>query len=101
MLLFYLSWMFYNHFIATLYHFVKLTYGNSTQCQLMFLACFLHRKKSIPNGVQTQQNFLEIFFGPEDIQWAKEVPKGCPEGGTTYLDTPRGPGAPWWVVLPS
>jgi hypothetical protein len=26
MLLFYHSWMFYNHFIATLYHFLGLTY---------------------------------------------------------------------------
>ena len=61
-------------------------------------ACFLHRRKSIANGVQTQQNFLEIFFGPEDIQWAKEIQEGCPEGGTTHLGVPGGPSVPSWVV---
>src|SRR3990170_7320555 len=88
MLLYYHSWMFYNHFIATLYHFLGLTYRHSAQCQLLFSACFLHRRKSIPNGVQTRRNFLWIFFGPEDIQWAKEVPKRDPEC------PPRWPPAP-------
>jgi hypothetical protein len=46
----------------------------------MFFPCFLLRRKSIPNGVQTQQNFLEIFYGPEGTTWAEEVPEGCPEG---------------------
>src|SRR3989337_2871075 len=80
MLLYYHSWMFYNHFIATLYHFLGLTYCHSAQCQLLFFACFLLRRKSIPNGVRTQRNFLEIFSGPEDTCWAKEVPEGGSEG---------------------
>ena len=65
MLLYYQPWMFYNHFIVILYHFLVLTYWHSANCQLLFFACFLHRKKSISNGVQTQRNFTKIFFGPE------------------------------------
>ena len=45
-----------------------------------------------------QRNFLWIFYGPEDIQWARAAPGGCPEGGTTHLGAPGGPGAPWWVL---
>ena len=66
-----------------------------------FLLVFLHRMKSIPNGVQMQQNFLWNFYGPEDIQWAGEAPVGCLEGGTTHQGTPGPPSAPWWVLLPS
>ena len=98
MLLYYHSWMFYNHFIATLYHFLGLTYWRSAQCQLLFFACFLLRRKSISNGVQTPRNILENFYGPEHPGWAREVPEGCPEGGTTHLGAPGGQGAPWWVV---
>ena len=80
MLLYYHSWMFYNHFIATLYHFLGLTYWHNAQCQLLSFACFLLHRKSISNGVQTQQNFLEIFFGLEDTSRDKEVPEGAPRG---------------------
>ena len=38
------------------------------------------------------------FFGPEDIQWAKEVLKREPEVGTRHQGAPGGPGVPWWVV---
>src|SRR3989337_3496333 len=100
MLLYYHSWMFYNHFIATLYHFLGLTYRHSAQCQLLFFACFLLRRISVPNGVQMQRNFLEIFSGPEDTQWAKEVPEGRPEVGTTHQGVPGGPGAPRGAVPP-
>ena len=62
MLLYYHSWMFYNHYIVILYHFLVLTYWHSAQCQLFFSACFLHHRKSIPNGVQAQRNFLWIFL---------------------------------------
>ena len=101
MLLYYQSWMFYNYFIVILYHFLVLTYWHSAQCQLLFSACFLHRRKSIPNGVQTQRNFLWIFSRPEDTIWAKNVPEGCSEGSTTHQGAPGGPGVPRWVVLPS
>ena len=90
--------MFYSHFIATLYHFMGLSYWHSTQWQLLFFACFLLGRKPIPNEAQTQLNFLEIFSGLEDTSWAKEVPEGGSEGSTTHLGTPGGPGAAWWVV---
>ena len=71
-----------------------------TQCQVpvAVFACFLHRRKSISNGVQTPQNFLWIFYGPEDHQWARAAPGGCPEGGTTHQGAPGPPSAPRWVV---
>ena len=94
MLLYYHAWMFYYHIIATLYHFLGLTYWHSALWQLLFFACFLVRRKSIPNGVQMQRNFTEIFFRPEDTQWAKAARGGAPRRA-------QGPGAPWWVVLPS
>ena len=42
------------------------TYCPSTQCQLLFFACFLHRRKSIPNGVQTQRNSTKIFMDQKE-----------------------------------
>ena len=39
-----------------------------------------------------QQNFTEIFYGPEDQQWAKEAPGGAPSGAQPTS------GAPRWVV---
>ena len=54
--------MFYHHFIASLYHFLELTYRHSAQCQLLFFACFLLRRILLPNGVQMQRNFLDIFL---------------------------------------
>ena len=98
MLIFYHSWMFYNHFIATLYHFLGLTYWPSAQWQLLFFACFLHHRKSISNVVQTPCNSLENFDGPEHPGWARAARGGCPEGGTTHEGVPGGPGAPRWVV---
>ena len=98
MLLYYHSWMFYNHFITTLYHFLGLTYWHSAKVPVAVFACFLLRRKSIPNGVQSRRNFLEIFSGPEDTQWAKEVPERWAVESTTHQCAQGGPGAPWWVV---
>ena len=97
MLLYYHSWMFYNHFIVILYHFLVLTYWHSAQCQLLFSTCFLYHRKSISNEVQTQRNFLWIF-------WTRRHPVGrrstwgCSEGSTTHQGAPGGRSAPWWVV---
>ena len=66
---------FYRNFIS----FLGLTYWPSASCY--FFACFLHRRKSIPNGVQTQRNSTEIFYGPEGTQWARAAPGGVPRGG--------------------
>ena len=101
MLLYCHSWMFYNHFIATLHHFLGLTYWHSAKCQLLFSALFLIYRKSISNGVQTQRKFLENFSGPEDIQRAEEVPERGPEVGSTHHGAPEAHGAPWWVMPPS
>ena len=101
MMLYYQSWMFYIHFIATLYHFLGLTYWHSAQCQLLFFACFLVHRISIPNGVQMPQNFLEIFFWTKDTQGAKEVHERRPMGPTRHQGVPEAPGVPWWVVGPT
>ena len=69
MLLYYQSWMFYNHSIVILYHFLVLTYWHSAQCQLVFSECFLHHRKSISNGVQMQRNSWRIF-------WVRRKPMG-------------------------
>ncbi len=50
---------------------------------------------------QTESNATKLFvdfFGPEDIQWAKEVPRREREVSTRHQGAPGGPGAPWWVV---
>ena len=101
MLLYYHSWVFHNHFIATLYHFLGLTYWHSAKCQLLFFACFLLRRISVPNGVQSRQNFLEIFFGPEEGQWAKEVTRREPRPPTRHQGAPGALGVPRWVVAAS
>ena len=93
--------MFYNHFIATLYHFLGLTYRPSAQCQRLFFACFLHRRKSIPNRVQMQRNSMMIFYGPGDNLWARATPGVVPRGGTTHQGAPGPPGAPRGGVPPS
>ena len=67
-------------FTVILYHFLVLTYWHSAKCQLLFSACFLHRRKLISNGVQTPRNFLEIFYGPEDTHWARAAPGGASRG---------------------
>ena len=98
MMLYYQSWMFYNHFIVILYHFLVLTYWHSAKCQLLFFACFLHRRKSISDGVQTQRDFTKIFLDQKERNGPWLRLGGAPRGGTTHQGTPGGPGAPWWVV---
>ena len=47
------------------------------------------------------RNSMMIFYGPEGTQRALAAPGGGPEGGTTNMGVPGGPGVPWWVVPPS
>ena len=94
MLLYYHSWMFYNHFISF--------FGTNllTQCQVqvvVFSMFFTSQKINIKRTPNAAKLFVD-FFGPEDIQWAKEVPKREPEVSTRHQGAPGGPGAPWWVV---
>ena len=92
MLLYYQSWMFYNHFIVILYHFLVLTYWHSAKCQLLFSACFftsqeINTKRS-PNATKLHRDFFwtsRHLMGP-GCAW------GCSEESTTHQ------GAPWWVV---
>ena len=63
--------------------------------------CFLHVFYIAGNQYQTESKHSKLFvdfFGLEDIQWAKEVPKREPEVSTRHQGAPGGPGAPWWVV---
>ena len=98
MLFYYQSLIFYNHFIVILYHFLVLTYWHSAKCQLLCFPCFLHRRKSISDGVQMPRNSTENFYGSEGTQRALVASGGSPEEGTTHQGTPGGPGTPWWVV---
>jgi len=95
---YYQSCMFYNHYIVILYHFLVLTYWHNAKCQLLFSACFLHRRKLVSDGVQMPHQFTMIFYEPEGAQRALVAPGGSPEEGTTHQGAPGGPDAPWWVV---
>ena len=101
MLLNYQSWMFYNHFIVILYHFLVLTYWHSSKCQLLFfLPISVFRRKGISNGVQTGWNLRERSFWnkckPRDLEWMSRSKRGSHEGpghalGGWAPPHPRGP----------
>ena len=92
MRLFYHSWVFYNHFIATLYHF----FGTNllTQCPVpVAVFCLFFSSQEIntkwsPNATKLHGDFLWTRRNPmgQSCTW------GCPEGGTNHQ------GAPGWVV---
>ena len=93
MLLYYQSWMFYIHFIATSYHFLALTYWHNAQCQLLFFAFFTSQNipiKRSPNAVKLFGDFL----GPEDNLGAKEA-HGGPMGPRRH----QGPRGPWHALM--
>ena len=71
MMLYYHSWMFYNHFIVILYHFLLVTYWHSVKCQLLFFIMFftsqeINTKRS-PNAAKFFEDFLgqKISSGPK------------------------------------
>ena len=91
--------MFYNQFIATLYHFLGLTHRHSVQCQLLFLLVFYFAE----NQYQRSRNAAKLFgdfFGPEDIQWAKEVPEGDPRGAQPTWACPGAQARPGGLCPP-
>ena len=95
MLLFYHSWMFYNHFIATLYHFLGLTYWPSASC------CFLLVFYIAENQYQTESKHRKTFCGFSMGQKTPDGPKqhlGVPRGGHNPPGTPGPPSTPRWVV---
>jgi len=67
-------------FTIILYHFLVLTYWHSAKCQLLFSACFLHRRKSIPTRVQMQRNFLCIFLDQNTSSGLEKHLRGAPRG---------------------
>ena len=97
MLLYYHSWMFYSHFITTLYHFLGLTYWHSVKVSVVVFACFLLRGISVPNGVQSDETFWRFFL-------SRRRPVGQrsnQDGAQAAHKTPGAPSAPWWVVAAS
>ena len=96
MLLYYHSWMFYHHFITTLYHFLGLTYWHSAKVPVAVFACFLLRRKSVPNGDKMLWRFLWIFYGPEETRWAKEHQKRGPRVASTHMGALE---APWRALV--
>ena len=97
MLLYYQSWMFYNHFIVILYYFLVLTYWHSAKCELLFFPIFFTSQKS---NIKRSPNATKLYG---EFLWARRNTTGpgcawgCLEGGTTHQGAPGGPGAPWWV----
>ena len=75
MLLYYHSWMFYNHFIATLYHFLGLTYWHSAKCQLLFFCLFFTSQ-----NISTKRSPIAMkLFG--DFFWTRRHPVGQRSAG--------------------
>ena len=106
MLIYYHSWKFYNHFKVILNHFLVLTYLHSANCQLLFSACFLHHRKLIPNGIQTQRNFLWIFLDQKTSSRPRKYLRGAPRGAQPIrvrLEAQAHPGGlcpPRWPPAP-
>ena len=77
------SWIFYNHFIATLYHFLALTYWHSAQCQSLFFACFFTLQKTntkwSPNAAKL---FVDIFWNQKTHDGPRKYLRGAPRGAT-------------------
>ena len=69
MLFYYQSWMFYNHFIVILYHFLVLTYWHSVKCKLLFFHVFY----IAGNQYQTES---KRNVTPGGFFWARRKPMG-------------------------
>ena len=102
MLLYYHSWMFYNHFIVILYHFLVLTYWHSAKCQLLFL----HVSYIAGNQYQTESKrsgtFCGFFMNPKTSTGPKKHLGGALRGAQptrARLEAQAGPGGlcPPWV----
>ena len=63
MMLYYHPWMFYIHFISTLYHFLGLTYLHSAQRQLLFFfACFHFTEYPYQTESKRSKTFWRFFW---------------------------------------
>ena len=91
MLLYYHSWMFYNHFIVILYHFWVLTYWHSAKCQLLFFLVFTSQKINIRRSPNSPKLYGELLWARRNTT-GPGCAWGCHEEATTHQ------GAPWWVA---
>ena len=96
---YYHSWMFYNHFIATLYIFwdkpIDIVPSASCYFCLFFTLQNISTKRS-PNAVK----LFGEFFGPEDTLWAEKAHRRSPMGTTRHKGALERPGATLWFVPP-
>ena len=85
-MLYYHSWMFYNHFI---FHFY-IIFGTNLLTQgpmqiAVFWSILVFCRKGISNGVQTKWNLWERDFwnkrDPEDLEWTSRNIRGVHEAG--------------------
>ena len=93
MLLYYHSWMFYNHFISTLYHFLGLTYWHSAQCQLLFLLVFYFVENQYKTESKCSETFWWFFLDQKTPVGPKKYQRGAPRGAK-----PTWMRLGWWVV---
>jgi len=94
MLLYYYCWMFYNHFIVILYHFLVLTYWHSAQCQLLFSACFFTSQEMNIKRSPNAAKLLEEFF------WARRHPVGQESISGLLREEHNPPGRAWRQARP-
>ena len=85
-----------------LYYAFYIIFGTNLLTQgpvsvAVFRLFFTSQEINIKRSPNTAKLFVH-FYGPEDIQWARSTPGGCPEGGTTHQGVPGPPGTPRWVM---
>jgi hypothetical protein len=98
MLLYYHSWMFYNHFITTLYHFLGLTYWHSAQCQLLFFACFFTSRKINTKRSPNATKLFGDFFWTRRHLLGQRSTRGGLRGEHNPPGHALGPTLTWCVV---
>ena len=98
MILYYHSWVFYNHFIVTLYHFLRLTYWHSAQCQLQFLLVFDFAKYQYQTKSKCHETFWRFFSGNKSPWKVREGTRrwsGGPWGTMAHPGGGARPGGLW------
>ena len=99
MLLYYHCWMFYNHFITTLYHILGLTYWHSAKEPVAVFASFFTSQniniKRIPIATKL---FVDFFLDQKTPSGPKKYRRSGPRRPQPTRARQGVPGAPWWVV---
>ena len=104
MLLYYHSWMFYNHFIATLYHFLGLTYYIVPSVSWCFLLVFYFEENQYQMESKRSETFWWFFLDQKTPVGPRKYLRGAPRGAQptrACLGWWVGPasGAPWTFSL--